>query len=168
MPSSSTNPSVLVDTSFLVHLAKRDSEYHQAAEQYYQAFISKSWRMYLSVIVIAEYQQKQTVTDLMTSGNYLPLPYNFDDAIKTAEIAFNLSDTGREDEETKANAKDDIKLIATAEVNEITYVITGDQRTLFKYCEKLNAAGIVKVKPIALSDGYDSTILANGQSSLKI
>jgi hypothetical protein len=70
------------------------------------------------------------------------------------------------DDDSKAEAKDDIKLIAQAEINEITYIITADKKTLFKYCEKLNKAGIAKVKPIVLADGYDSTIFNNGQSAL--
>lgn len=167
MPSnSSSKDSVLVDTSFLINLAKSDASYHQVAEQYYKEFINKGFSLMLSVIVIAEYQQGQAVTDLVASGNYRIVPYNYDDAIKTAEIAFNLSDTGRAEDESKANCKDDIKLIAQAETSEITYLITADKKTLYKYCEKLNKADLIKVKAIVLADGFDSTIFNNGQSSL--
>lgn len=101
----------------------------------------------------------------MISGNYMTLPYNFDDAIKTAEVAFNLGGFDRRGE-NRSNCKDDIKLIGQAEANSIGLIITDDSSTLFRFCDKLHKAGIVKVKPIKLDDGYDSALFNNGQATL--
>lgn len=123
--------------------------------------------MMLSTIVISEYQQMQTVTDLMISGNYIPVPFNFDDAIKTAEMAFNVSSEMRASGE-RANVKDDLKIIDQAEANGITFLITDDEGTMYKYCKKLYDAGIVKIRPVKLSDGFDASIFNNGQTDLGI
>lgn len=160
-----TYESVLIDTSFLITLADDSRSNHEVAKKYYKEFIKREITMYLSTIVISEFQQMQPVTDLVVSGNYMPLAFNFDDAIKTAEVAFNLGGTDRRGE-NRSNCKDDIKLIGQAEANSISLVITDDSGTLFRFCDKLHKAGIIKVKPIKLDDGYDSALFNNGQASL--
>lgn len=168
MPKNSAEQqSVMLDTSFLITLANKERVNHDVAVKYHKEFIKRSYDMMLSTIVISEYQQMQTVTDLMVSGNYIPVPFNFEDAIKTAEMAFNVSSDMRASGE-RANAKDDIKIIAQAEANGFTFLITDDDSTMYKYCKKLNDAGIIKLKPIKLSDGLDMSIFNNGQTGLEI
>lgn len=157
--------SVLLDTSFLITLADNSRPNHDTAKRYYREFIRRGVTMYLSTIVISEFQQVQPVTDLMVSGNYMPLPFNFEDAIKTAEVAFNLGGMDRRGE-NRSNCKDDIKLIGQAEANGINLIITDDSGTLFRFNDRLHKASIVKTKPIRLDDGYDSTLFNNGQASL--
>lgn len=168
MPKKTPPPtyeSVLIDTSFLITLADDTRANHEVAKKYYKDFIRRGITMYLSTIVISEFQQMQPVTDLMVSGNYMPLPFNFEDAIKTAEVAFNLGGTDRRGE-SRSNCKDDIKLIGQAEANGISLIITDDSGTLFRFCDKLHKASIVKVKPIKLDDGHDSALFNNGQATL--
>lgn len=121
--------------------------------------------MYLSTIVISEFQQMQSVVDLINSGAYLPLAYNYEDAIKTAELAFNLGGTDRRGD-GNPKYKDDLKLMAQAEFNEIDFIITEDESTLARYCEKLKSAGMFSPKVILVKDGFDTSHFNNGQSSL--
>ena len=123
--------------------------------------------MYLSVIVISEFHQVQPITDLIASGNYMVLPFNYDDALKTAEVAFNLGGLDRRGE-SNAKFKDDLKLLGQAKYKGIDFVITEDARTLYRYCKRLNQAKMLDAKPIALKDGFDASHFNGGQSALEI
>jgi len=123
--------------------------------------------MYLSTIVVSEFQQMQTVADIIASGNYILLPYNYEDAIKTAEISFNLGGASRKDPSSiRAQFKDDLKLMGQAESNNIDFIITEDESTLGRYCKKLKLAQLFNSEIITLKDGFDRSFFNSGQSSL--
>lgn len=158
--------SVLVDTSYLINLYNSEAHRHKEARVYFKEFLDRGVTMYLSTIVVSEYQQKQPVTQMVNSKNYIVLPYNYLDALKTAEMSYNLGNTDRVGGEDKASCKDDIKLIGQAVEADVTWIITDDEKTLFKYVEQLHSAGIITVKPLALSSGVDKSIFNNGQAQL--
>jgi predicted nucleic acid-binding protein len=158
--------SVLVDTSFLINLYNSKAHRHKEAKAYFKEFLDRGVTMYLSTIVVSEYQQKQPVTQMVNSKNYITLPYNYLDALKTAEMSYNLGNTDRVDGEDKASCKDDVKLIGQAAEADITWIITDDEKTLYKYTKQLHDAGIITVKPIALSAGVEKSIYNNGQAAL--
>ncbi len=157
--------SVLVDTSFLITVYDKDRANHAVALKYHKHFIKNSIKMYLSTVVVSEFQQMQSIVDLINTGNYLLLPYNYDDAIKTAEIAYNLGGTDRRGD-GNPKYKDDLKLMGQAEYNEIDFVITEDESTLARYCEKLSKASMFKPEVIIVKNGFDTSHFNNGQSSL--
>ena len=107
----------------------------------------------------------QSIVDLINTGNYLLLPYNYDDAVKSAEIAYNLGGTDRRGD-GNPKFKDDLKLMGQAESNEIDFVITEDEATLARYCEKLTKAGMFKPKVILVKNGFDTSVFNGGQSTL--
>lgn len=157
--------SVLIDTTFLITLYNKDRNNHGIAKKYFKHFIKKEIKMYLSTIVISEYQQMQPITEIISSGNYLVLPYNYEDAIKTAEIVFHLGGASRKSSH-RAQFKDDLKLMGQAAYKGIDFIITEDESTLARYCKKLNDARLFNPKVILLKDGFDTSVFNSGQSSL--
>jgi len=157
--------SVLVDTSFLIALYDDKYPNHMTAKKYYKYCLDHSITLYISTIVVSEFHQGQPITDIIASGDYRLLPFNFDDAISTADSAYQLGGLDRRGQ-TAAKCKDDLKLIGQAKNNEVDFIITEDVTTLYRYCERLNGANLLNTKPIALKDGFDPSWFNNGQASL--
>lgn len=162
----SNSPSVLVDTTFLITLYDPKRDGHAVAKKYHKYFIENSVRMLLSTIVISEYQQKESVIDLINSENYIILPFNYEHATETADITFKLGTKTRNLEDSRAEYKDDLKLMGQAQSEGIEYVITADNSTLARYCKKLSSASMFSPKAIILSDGFDTSYFNNGQKKL--
>ena len=166
--SEKSSQSILVDTSFLITLYddSKTRKNHSVARKYFKYFLNKSIKIYLSVIVIAEFQQIQPITDIVASGNYITLPYNFEDAVATADVAYNLGAASRKDTSRRAQLKDDLKLMGQAVFKKLDFIITEDERTLARYCRKLAGAKMFSPKVIVVSEGFDSGIFSSGQASL--
>ena len=158
--------SVLVDTSFLITLYDDSRTHHKIAKKYFKYFLGHSITLRLSTIVIAEFHQMQSIIDVVGSGSYIILPYNFEDAMKTADIAYQLGGVERKRDGTNPKYKDDLKLIAQAQCHDLDFIITEDASTLARYCARLSKAGVLNTKPIILSEGYDESHFNNGQTSL--
>lgn len=158
--------SVLVDTSFLITLYDDSRTHHKTAKKYFKYFLGRSITLHLSTIVIAEFHQMQSIIDVVGSGNFIILPYNYEDSMKTADIAYQLGGVERKRDGSNPKYKDDLKLIAQAQCHEIDFIITEDSSTLARYCERLSKAGVLSTKPIILSEGYDESHFNNGQASL--
>lgn len=155
--------SVLVDTSFLITLYDKTRPNNTVAVKFFKYFLSKSIDIRLSTIVISEFQQMQPVVEIINSGNYMLLPFNYEDSIKSAEIAYNIRGEKRG---SNAEFKDDVKLMGQAESNNITFIITEDETTLAKYCKRLLDAKMFRPKIILLSNGFETSYFNNGQASL--
>ena len=115
-----------------------------------------------SAIVAAEFQVKQAVNDLPLR-NFIVLPFNIDHAMRTGILMRDLS---RDDGDDRVAVKDDMKLIAQADCESITHVLTEDKNTLAKYLDRLRQAGSCKVRAIVLSQGFDAAWLNNGQAEI--
>ncbi len=70
----------LIDTSFLITLSDPARKHHNIAQQYFRACIDKRTPMFLSTIVVSEFQVKQAITDLPLR-NFIVLPFNVDHAM---------------------------------------------------------------------------------------
>tara|TARA_B100000242_G_C42995258_1_gene462170 strand:- start:650 stop:1171 length:522 start_codon:yes stop_codon:yes gene_type:complete len=161
---------VLVDTSFLIFLSNPDlGQPHETAKKYYKYFLKHNIQMKLSTIAATEFHQVQSIIDIISTDNYQVLPYNLNDAIRAADIAFGLGGTQRINRD-KDNIKymDDIKLLGQAASNNIDFIITHDKTTLAKYANSLNKAGIISTKPIDINEPFDASHFNGGQSSLDI
>jgi hypothetical protein len=163
--SSKKAQSVLVDTTFLIAVFTENYANHATAKKYYKYFIKHGVKMYLSSIVASEFHQKQSIVDILNSNNFIPLPYNIDDAVHTADIAFKLGGNARRGE-SKPQYKDDLKLMGQAEFNEIDFIITEDESTLARYCNSLSSANMFKPEVILLNKGFDGSHFNGGQSAL--
>ena len=160
--------SVIVDTSFLISLVDDSRPNHKVAESYLKYFLKNNIVMFLSPIVITEFHQVQAITSIVNSGHYRIIPFNYEDSLEAANVAFSLGKTNRNKEDSRAAYSDDMKLIGQAKCRQVDYLITDDTKTLFKYCETLNQAKMLECKPIALKDGFDVSLLNGGQTSLLI
>jgi predicted nucleic acid-binding protein len=156
----------LVDTSFLITLADPTRRHHGIAKAYFQEALQRGTPMYMSVIAAAEFQVRQSVTDLPLR-NFEVLPFNIDHAMTTGSLTRELTrESPRDPQDDRTAVKDDIKLIAQAVCTSATHVLTEDARTLAKYVQRLNAAGQTALKVVLLADGFDVAWFNGGQSSL--
>ena len=143
---------VLLDTSFLISFADPTRPRHAVARQYFDFFADESVPMFLSTVVASEFQLGQPVTDLPLDA-MIVLPFNLTDAIHAAELDF------RPYKGTPGVArdalKDDFKLLGQAKAQQLAFLITEDERSLYKFCVELRSKGLVPTRAIKLVDGFD-------------
>jgi len=150
---------VLLDTSFLITLAGSNRANHQAARRYWKHFLENQMPLFLSTIVVSEFSVKQTLGPEVLR-HCVVLPFNYQDALKSAELhkhRYAASAGGRD------ALKDDLKLIAQAEIAQAEFLITDDSDTMFKFIQHLKTAGAVSIKPVRLDDGFDRSVFNSGQ-----
>jgi predicted nucleic acid-binding protein len=155
--------SILLDTSFLISLAIPGRPHHAVAKRYLIESLSRGVPLYLSTIAASEFQVKQAVNDLPLR-NFIVLPYNIDHAMRTGILMRNFQ---RDEGDDRTSVKDDVKLIAQADCESISHVLTEDKNTLGKYLDRLRQAGTCNIRPIVLSDGFDAAWLNGGQSEIE-
>lgn len=78
---------VLLDTSFLITLADRNRANHETARKYWKFFLESNTPIYLSTIVISEFELKQPIDNVILKS-CIVLPFNHADAIKSAQLNF--------------------------------------------------------------------------------
>jgi hypothetical protein len=96
---------VVLDTSFLITLAGPERSHHETARRYWRAFTERALPIFLPTIVVSEFCVRQQIPpDILRAC--IVLPFNWDDALKAAELDF--SKVEREGESRDA-LKDDVK-----------------------------------------------------------
>lgn len=154
--------SVLLDTSFLISLSDPTRVHHAAAVQYYRECVHRQVPMYLSTIVISEFQVKQAINDLPLR-NFVVLPFNVDHAMSCGLIIRSMA---RDLDDDRVRVKDDFKLLAQCDCEAISHLISEDASTLAKYLDRAREAGLAATKVVLLRDGFDAAWFENGQSRL--
>jgi hypothetical protein len=160
------NNMAVLDTGFLISLVDRNRKCHQAARSYYKFFLEHNVVMLLPTVVVSEFSIVQPVTDLPLR-NFRVLPFNFLDAVKCAELNAHhyrqqLGNTGQRD-----SVKDDFKIIAQAVVQQARLLVTEDETTLCKYCERLTTDQKIEFRVVKLSGGFDEAqVNEDGQRPL--
>jgi hypothetical protein len=149
--------SALLDTSFLITLVNANRPHHETAKQFYRHMLQNDVPMYFSAIVAAEFGIKQPVADL-PRGNFRIINFNVSHGQKAADLWNSL---GKRDEgDARAVVRDDVKLLAQASEEGISFVLTEDEDTLYKYCERLRETGaIIQCRALKLADGFDASVL---------
>ena len=142
---------VLIDTSFLITLVDGNRPHHSIAAQYYRLALEQQIPIYLSVIVASEFAIKQALTDLPLK-QFRVLPFNLPHAIRAAELWRQLD---RDDVDSRTVVRDDIKLLAQADKESISTILTEDESTLHKYCDRLRKKGLLRARTVLLKDGFD-------------
>ena len=163
--SKQSRRSVLIDTSFLITLFDDSRANHVVAKQYYQYFIDNQIDMYISAIVASEYEQKASIDEIFETGNFISLPFNYDDGKVAGNFANSLN--GDRGNASRDAAKDDVKLLAQASNNELDFVATDDASTLASYCRRLNETGQLTATVITL-ESFDISHFNGGQTGLAI
>ena len=69
--------SVLVDTSFLITLSDPARERHAVAKEYFKACIQRRVPLFLSSIVVSEYQVRQAINDLQHPLDSFDIDFTF-------------------------------------------------------------------------------------------
>ena len=118
--------------------------------------------MYLSTIVISEFQVKQAINDLPLR-NFEVLPFNVDHAMCCGLIIRQLA---RDPEDDRVRVKDDFKLLAQCDCEAISHLISEDASTLGKYLDRARDSGLAIAKLVLLKDGFDAAWFENGQTRL--
>lgn len=77
---------VLLDTSFLIRLFKKDDDLHENAVDYFRYFLENDYILKISTIAIAEYCVKGEFMDL-PFRNLQILPFNYDHAYNQGNCA---------------------------------------------------------------------------------
>jgi hypothetical protein len=154
--------SVLLDTSFLISLSDPARPRHEAAVAYYRECTRRQVPMYLSTIVISEFQVKQAINDL-PMRNFVVRPFNVDHAMSCGLIIRTMP---RDPEDDRVRVKDDFKLVAQCDCESISHLLTEDASTLAKYLNRARDTGLAATKVVLLKDGFDAAWFENGQGSL--
>jgi predicted nucleic acid-binding protein len=157
-----------LDTTFLISLADGNRSTHAAACDYYRHFLEHGIDMLLPTVVIAEFAQKQSISDL-PMRNFRVLPFNLSDALQCAalNVAHHRVAAGQMGQ--RDAVKDDFKIIAHAKVEEAGLLLTDDGETLAVYCDRLRTAGKIGFRTVLLRNGFDAAFLnPAGQSELPL
>jgi len=152
---------IVLDTSFLITLADPGRANHASAIRYWRHFMEERLPVFLPTIVVSEFCVRQPIPPEILRACII-LPFNWDDAIKTAELNFKPFKT---DGESRAAVKDDMKIIAQAVICDAQHMISEDAETLLRYVTSLREAGKISIRSICLRDGFDRSFFdVNGQS----
>jgi hypothetical protein len=154
--------SVLLDTSFLISLSDRTRAHHATAVAYYRECARRQIAMYLSTVVVSEFQVKQAINDLPLR-NFVVLPFNVDHAMRCGLIIRQMP---RDLGDDRVRVKDDFKLLAQCDCEAISHLISEDASTLAKYLDRAREAGLASTKAVLLRDGFDQAWFENGQTRL--
>lgn len=154
--------SVLLDTSFLISLSDPARPNHAVAMDYYRECVRRQVPMYLSTIVISEYQVMQAINDLPLR-NFVVLPFNVDHAMRCGLIIRQMP---RDVGDDRVRVKDDFKLLAQCDCDSISHLLSEDASTLAKYIDRALETGVASTKVVLLRDGFDSAWFENGQARL--
>ena len=145
---------VLLDTSFLISFVDPNRKLHAVARRYFDHFVDDGIPMFLSTIAASEFHLGQAVTDLPLDA-IIVLPFNLDDAMRAAELDFTLY---KGDPSIRRDAlKDDFKLLGQAKSRDLAFVITEDAKSLYKFCQQLQAKSRLSTRAIKLEDGFDKS-----------
>ena len=150
---------MLLDTSFLISLVNAHRTHHATATQYYCHLLKNNMPMVFSAIVAAEFGIKQAITELPLN-NFRVLDFNVPHGQKAANLwnALGQRDAG----DRRAVVRDDVKLLAQASHEGISFILTEDASTLHKYCERLRSSGQLQTRAITLKNGFDASVLSDG------
>jgi PIN domain nuclease of toxin-antitoxin system len=154
--------SLLLDTSFLITFSNPERPHHAAARQYFREALQRQIPMYLSAIVISEFQVKQAINDLPLR-NFVVLPFNVDHAMRCGILVKQLARDATDD---RVRVKDDFKLIAQCDCEGISHLLSEDASTLVKYLQRVQTAGTPTTQSILLKDGFDAAWFDSGQKPL--
>ncbi|WP_396433132.1 hypothetical protein [Limnohabitans sp.] len=154
--------SVLLDTSFLISLSDLSRPHHAAAMAYYRECVRRQVAMYLSTVVVSEFQMRQAIHDLPLR-NFVMLPFNVDHAMRCGLMIRQMPRDAGDD---RVRVKDDFKLLAQCDCESITHLISEDAGTLAKYLERARETSLATTQVVLLRDGFDAAWFENGQTRL--
>lgn len=155
---------VVLDTSFLITLADANRQNHSAARSYWEYFMEMGIPLFLPTIVVSEFYIRQEIHPGILK-RCIVLPFNWDDALKAAELDFSKF---KEPKNDRVALKDDVKILAQAMIRDAAYIITDDSKTFYRFALTLVQERAAPFIPIKLEDGFDHSYFNKGQTELKL
>lgn len=131
---------VLADTSFLITLSNPARPNHLVAKRYFYELINRQVIMYLSSVVVSEYEVKQRIEDLGLH-NFVGIPFNIDHA-KVAGALMRPALASRPPDYPRNTVKDDLKLLAQCQVAGISHFLTDDNNCVTNIESLRKSSGI--------------------------
>ena len=159
---------VLLDTSYLITLSDPTRANHATAKQYFVKLIQRGVMMYLSTIVVSEFEVKQQVDDLGLH-NFIVLPFNIDDAKAAASLTL-AAVAARPEGYPRNTVKDDVKLLAQCEISGISHFLTDDDKCV-THIETLRKTYGTRALPFGVfcGDAYsEAWFNAGNQNALQL
>ena len=139
--------SVLIDTSFMIHLRKSDSSLHKRANEIFRSLIENQLIVFFSSISVAEYCIKDDFKNLPVNNIQL-LTFNHKHATLSAKfdriILNNIHPTPPRSE--RRIIRNDIYLMAQAETQKADVYITSDTKSKNKIYTPLKNEQVVSFK----------------------
>ncbi len=123
--------SVLLDTSFLIALRNDKSDLNSLAKEYFDYFMQEKYNIWLSAIVLAEFNIKDKLEITPVYPFLKPLPFLNDHAILAAKKQrhrheSSSKESGKQGE--RDSVKDDFKIIAQVEHSGISFLASSDTK----------------------------------------
>jgi predicted nucleic acid-binding protein len=151
---------ICVDTSFLISFADPSRPNHPVAVEYFRHCVGNGHMLCLSTLVVAEFEVMQPISDLPL-GNFHILPFNFRHAVESANYHRQIKGTVPVDEANRSVVRNDLKILAQAQIEECSIILTEDANTLTRWAERLRGSDHCRVSSILLRDGFRPAELKN-------
>ncbi len=151
-----TMKQVSLDTSFLISFADPQRKHHSIALDYFRCCLQKRIPMNLSVIAAGEFDVGQPVSDLPLQ-NFRIQPFNLLHARRAASFLKYLRQQGTlstTDVDRRPVIVNDLNILAQAQEEGITTILTEDENTLSRYVSRLAGSELCDVEVILLRDGF--------------
>jgi predicted nucleic acid-binding protein len=164
-------PSILLDTSFLISLANAagNRKNHKVAKQYFEFAQSKSFCVYLSSLVVAEFTVRQAI-DRSLRELCLPLSFSIMDGVRAGEFRRVLDHASKSvSPGARESLAVDLMLISQAHNADMAVILTEDEDTMAKYAARLRELNVTNVHTVLLKNGYDPMAIAEpGNTSMAL
>jgi len=151
---------ICVDTSFLISFADPSRPNHPTAVEYFRHCVGNGHMLCLSTLVVAEFEVGQPVTDLPI-GHFHILPFNFRHAVESANYHRQIKGTAPVDEANRSVVRNDLKILAQAQIEECSIILTEDANTLTRWADRLRSSDHCRVSSLLLKDGFRPDELKN-------
>ena len=144
---------ICVDTSYLISFADPTRPNHQAAVDYFRYCVEKGHLICLSTIVVSEFEVVQPASDLPLSHFHI-IPFNFPHAVRSAVYHRVIKGLPAPDNAGRNVVRNDLKILAQADVEGCSVILTEDANTLTKWAAQLAKIELCKVSALLLKDGF--------------
>lgn len=151
---------ICVDTSFLISFADPSRPNHSVAVEYFRHCVGNGHMLCLSTLVVSEFECGQPISDLPL-GNFHILPFNFRHAVESANYHRQLKGAEPVDDENRSVVRNDLKILAQAQIEECGVILSEDANTLTRWAERLRGSYQCRVSSILLKDGFRPEELKN-------
>ena len=151
---------ICVDTSFLITFADPTRPNHSVAVDYFRHCVGNGHMLCLSTLVVAEFEVGQPITDLPL-GHFQIVPFNFRHAVVSASFHRQIKGADPVDEASRIVVRNDLKILAQAEIEECSIILSEDANTLTRWAERLKNSNQCRVSSILLKDGFRADELRN-------